>query len=195
MNVLAIFHNDPWKFTDVRAPTVIFCLRSCKMRKKFTKIFCRLWKNREFILINIFSPTFVPNLVTLAWKMSPGMPKEAGLLNGPFCAYLIRQNLHNRTRPRSQGYECPCHISKWSVKIYGRESTNGDFPCAKLENAKKFGKFFFLVIMKKKTELILINMFSSTFVPNLVTLAWKMSSGMPKEAGSLNGPLCAYLMR
>ena len=32
-------------------------------------------------------------------------------------------------------------------------------------------------------------------MPNLVTQAWKMSSGMSKEAGSLNGPLCAYLMR
>ena len=80
-------------------------------------------------------------------KMSPGMPKEAGSLNGPLCAYLIRQNLHNRTRPRSWGYECPCHISKWSVKIYGPESINGDFPCAKLENAKKNCQIFFLPIM------------------------------------------------
>ena len=52
---------------------------------------------------------------------------------------------------------------------------------------KKFANIFFGAIMKKKTALILINMFSPTFVPNLVTLAWKMSSGMPKEAGSLNG--------
>ena len=30
------------------------------------------------------------------------------------------------------------------MKIYGRESVNGDFPCAKLENAKKnLPKFFF----------------------------------------------------
>ena len=100
---------------------------------------------------------------------------------------IIRQNLHNRTRPRSQGYEYPCHISKWSVKIYGRESVNGDFPCAKLKN------FFWR--LWKNPELILINMFRSTYMPNLVTLAWKMSSGMSKEAGSLNGPLCAYLMR
>ena len=72
------------------------------------------------------------------------MPKEAGSLNGPLCAYLIRQNLHNRTRPRSQGNECSCHISKWSVKIYGCESANGDFPCAKLQNAKKkLANFFF----------------------------------------------------
>ena len=49
------------------------------------------------MLINNFSPTFVPNLVTLAWKMYSGMPKEAGSLNGP---YLMRQNLHDRTRPR-----------------------------------------------------------------------------------------------
>ena len=49
-----------------------------------------IMKNPEFTLINILSPTFVPNLVNLAWKLSPGMPKEAGLLNGPFCAYSIR---------------------------------------------------------------------------------------------------------
>ena len=49
----------------------------------------------------LLSPTFVPNLVTLAWKMSSGMPKEASSLNGPLCAYLMRQNLHDRTCPRS----------------------------------------------------------------------------------------------
>ena len=35
------------------------------------------------------------------------------------------------------------------MKIYGRESANGDFPCAKLENAKKKLAKFFLAIMKK----------------------------------------------
>ena len=90
MNVLAIFQNDPWKFTDMRALTVISRVRSCKMKKKFNKIFCVDYeKNPEFILINIFSPTFVQNLMTLAWKLSPGMPKEASSLNGPLCAYLI----------------------------------------------------------------------------------------------------------
>ena len=34
MNILATFQNDPWKFTDVRALTVIFHVRSWKMRKK-----------------------------------------------------------------------------------------------------------------------------------------------------------------
>ena len=34
------------------------------------------------------------------------------------------------------------------MKIYGRESTNDDFPCAKLQNAKKFANFF-LPVMKK----------------------------------------------
>ena len=58
-------------------------------------------KNPELILINMFSPTFLPNLVTLAWKMSSGMPKEAGSFNGPLCTYLIRQNLHDQTRLRS----------------------------------------------------------------------------------------------
>ena len=55
------------------------------------RIFLPIMKKTEFILINIFRPTFVPNLVTLPWKMSPGMPKEAGSLNGPLCAYLMRQ--------------------------------------------------------------------------------------------------------
>ena len=78
------------------------------------------------------------------------------------------------------------------MKIYGRESANGDFPCAKLYNAKKIRQiFFFLPIMKKTTEFLLINILSPTFVPNLMAFAWKMSPGMPKEAGSLNGPLCA----
>ena len=95
----------------------------------------------EFLLINIFSLTFVQNLVTLSWKMSPVMPKEAGSLNGPLCVYLIRQKLHNQTRTRSWGYECPCHISKWSVKIYGRESAIGDFRYAKVENANKIAIF------------------------------------------------------
>ena len=40
-------------------------------------IFADYEKKTEFILITIFSPTFVPNLVTLAWQMSSGMPKEA----------------------------------------------------------------------------------------------------------------------
>ena len=83
---------------------------------------------------------------------------------------------------------------KLSVKNYGRESVNGDFPCSKLENAKKIRQNFFGRLWKK-LGLILINMFRPTYVPNLVTLDWKMSSGMSKEAGSLNGPLCAYLMR
>ena len=95
----------------------------------------------------------------------------------------------------SKGYEYPSHISKWSVRIYGCESANGDFPCAKLENAKKILQNFFGGRLWKNPELILINMFWPTYMPNLVTFAWKMSSGMSKEAGSLNGPLCTYLMR
>ena len=64
MNVLATFQNDPKKFTDVRALTVIFHARSCKMRKKIA--FFADYEKTEFILINTLSPTFVPNLVTLA---------------------------------------------------------------------------------------------------------------------------------
>ena len=56
-------------------------------------------------------------------------------------------------------------------EIYGHESGNGDFPCGKLQNAKKKkSPKFFLPIMKNP-KFILINIFSPTFVPNLVTLA------------------------
>ena len=94
MNILATFQNDPWKFTDVRALTVISHVRSWKRRKKICQnLFWRLWQNPEFVLINMFRTTYVQNLVTLAWKMSSGRSKEAGSLNGPLCAYLMRQNL------------------------------------------------------------------------------------------------------
>ena len=39
INVLAKFENDPWKIKDVRVLTVIFHVRSWKMRKKFAKFF------------------------------------------------------------------------------------------------------------------------------------------------------------
>ena len=39
INVLAKFENDPLKIMDVRVLTVIFHVRSWKMRKKFAKIF------------------------------------------------------------------------------------------------------------------------------------------------------------
>ena len=39
MNVLAKFENDPWKFTDVRALTVIFHVQIWKMRKKIAIFF------------------------------------------------------------------------------------------------------------------------------------------------------------
>ena len=39
INVLAKFENDPWKIMDVRVLTVIFHVRSWKMRKKIAQIF------------------------------------------------------------------------------------------------------------------------------------------------------------
>ena len=78
-------------------------------------------------LINMFSPTSVPHFT---WKMSSWMPKESGSLNGPWGAYLMRQNLpHNQTHP--------CHIWNWSEKNCARESANVDFQCAKWEMRKK----------------------------------------------------------
>ena len=35
------------------------------------------------------------------------------------------------------------------MKNYGRESVNGDFPCAKLKNAKRNRQKFFVATMKK----------------------------------------------
>ena len=86
INVLAKFENDLWKIMDVRVLTVIFHVRSWKMPKKIAKIW-RLWKNPEHILINMFRPTYVPNLVTLAWKMSSGMWKimDVRVLTGLVC--------------------------------------------------------------------------------------------------------------
>ena len=128
MNVLTTFQNDPWKFADVRALTVIFHVRSWKMRNKIAVLV--IIKKTEHILINIVNPTFVLNLVTLAWNMSSGMPKEAGSLNGQLCACLMRRNPHDQPRPGSYGNKCPCQVWKWSVKNYGRESVNGArLPC------------------------------------------------------------------
>ena len=99
-----------------------------KIRQNF---FCRLWQNPELILINMFRPTYVPNLVTLAWKMSSGRSTEAGSLNGRLCAYSMRQNLHDLTCPRPWCNKCPCQVWKWSVKNCGRESVNGAcLPCS-----------------------------------------------------------------
>ena len=35
------------------------------------------------------------------------------------------------------------------MKNYGRESVNGDFPCAKLENTKKIAKIFMSLLWEK----------------------------------------------
>ena len=193
INVLTKFENDPWKIMDVRVLTVIFHVRSWKMRKKFAKIFFwRLWKNPELIFITMLSPICVPNLVTLAWKMSSGMPKEAGSLNGPLCAYLMRQNLLDVRDLRVINVLTKFENDPW--KIMDVRVLTVIFHVWSWKMRKKFAKIVFWRLWKNP-ELILITMLSPTCVPNLVTLAWKMSSGMPKEAGSLNGPLCTYLMR
>ena len=64
MNVLATFQNDPRRFTDVSALTVIFPVRSWKMRKKGRqKYFCRVYqkqdnktKKRNLYLLTYWSP-------------------------------------------------------------------------------------------------------------------------------------------
>ena len=57
------------------------------------------YERLKVMLINVFSPTFVPNLNIFNLKMGPGMPKSTGLLKDPSCAYLMKQIRHNRTRP------------------------------------------------------------------------------------------------
>ena len=56
---------------------------------------------------------------------------------------------------------------------------------------KKIAEFF-VFANYKKTDFILIIILSPAFVPNLPTLAWEMNPEMPKEAGSLYGPLGVY---
>ena len=68
INILAKFENDPWKFTDVRVLTVIFHVRRRKTQSNTCQIILAIMKNPELIVINLFIPTFVPNLVILAWK-------------------------------------------------------------------------------------------------------------------------------
>ena len=57
INVLAKFENDPWKIMDVRVLTVIFHVRSWKMRKKIAKIFFwRLWEKPGTYIDNHVKP-------------------------------------------------------------------------------------------------------------------------------------------
>ena len=84
------------------AYSLFIAFRCWKMGKQFAKNpIWWLWIKAELILITMFRPTYMTNLVTLAWKMSSGMSNEASSLNGQLCAYLMRQNLHDRTCPRS----------------------------------------------------------------------------------------------
>ena len=47
INVLVKFENDPWKIMDVRVLTVIFHVRSWKMRKKSANVFGDYEKTRN----------------------------------------------------------------------------------------------------------------------------------------------------
>ena len=72
MNVLATFQNDQMiKFQNA---------------KKIRQILPIMTKPRTYIIV---------------LKNEFMNAKEAGSLNGPLCAYLMRQNLHDHTRPRS----------------------------------------------------------------------------------------------
>ena len=71
------------KIVEVRALQAIFNFRSRKthnlrIQKKSsndkTRNLCAQL-NPELISVDMFSPTFVPNLMLLTWKISLGMPK------------------------------------------------------------------------------------------------------------------------
>ena len=66
-------------------------------KEKFTRNFVVVTKP-ELVLINMFSPTYEFDLITLTCKISPPMPKLISSLIGTFCKYLMRQNFNNRTR-------------------------------------------------------------------------------------------------
>ena len=56
------------------------------------------------------------HLYQIWWLWSRKKPSTAKLitsLNSISCARLMRQNLHNRTRPRSTENKYPCHVWKW----------------------------------------------------------------------------------
>ena len=76
---------------------------------------------------------------TVFWESMPnilGRPFDAYSLIKAFCCWKMRKKFAKNPIWRS-------------VKNYGRESVNGDFPRAKLENAKKNRQNFFLANMKK----------------------------------------------
>ena len=83
-----------------------------------------LWYSSVRIDSNILRPTFVPNLTAVTWKKSPGMQQSVDSLKCPLCAYSMRKNLHNQTRPRMYGGQCPFDEWKWSKTNYRREKVN-----------------------------------------------------------------------
>ena len=73
--------------------------------------------------------------------MSPGIPKLLDSLNGPSLAYFITQHL-----VQDLGAKNALAIFENDEKKYRRESANGDFQCAKLENAQEIPKPCMVVI-------------------------------------------------
>ena len=105
-------------------------------KQKIGKTFCGDDKTITYVNQHL-KPYICAQLMTLIWKISPGMPKPTGLLNGALCAYLMRQNLHNGTHPRSMNNKCLCHIWKWSENIIV------DLHCAKLKKRVKISPRIF----------------------------------------------------
>ena len=103
-------------------------------QKKKRQNFVMMKKKTGLMLFNMYSPTFVPHLMTLAWKISPEMTKFLSSLNGPLCTYFVRQNLRNRTPPRSWAIMNVLATFENDLRK-NMDSANVDFECAKLEYA------------------------------------------------------------
>ena len=85
INVLAKFENDPWKIMDVRVLTVIFHVRSWKMRKK----------NRQ----NFLLATMKKTVTYIDYHVKPYI-----------CAKFGGSSLKNEFRNAKRGW-----LIKWSI--------------------------------------------------------------------------------
>ena len=72
------------------------------------------------MLINMFSPTFVPNVVSLASKLIPGRRIKCALC--PLCPIIC---IFNQAQPpQILGLWMSLQVWKWTVKIYRCESAH-----------------------------------------------------------------------
>ena len=142
---------------------------------------------------------------TLVWPQKKKKKKESHLrMTGPQVPRSGKALIRFITWGEGRGQNArsgwlPCHVlGKDQVMAIDHAYIEEGVPSYKIKkNIRQTFKFWKLLwYYLKNLEHMLINMFSSTFVPNFTNLTWKkMSPEMPKLIGSLNAPLCTYLMR